>query len=301
MHNHHGHNHHSTAKNEKEIGNIKVAFFLNLFFTIIEIVGGIMSNSVAILADAIHDLGDSIALGVAWYFQNISKKGSDKSYSYGYRRFSVLGALINSLVLIIGSIFILTETIPRLIHPEESKADLMIGIAIIGIIANSLAVFKLKGSDSINVKVVRLHLLEDVLGWVAVLIGAIIMMIWDIPIIDPILSLVIFAYILYNVIKNLRSVIKIIMQGTPTNQELKDVQAYLDKHSEIKNYHDLHLWTMDGEYNIMTVHIKTDLSKSMSDINSLKKSIRHDLLEMGIEHTTIEFDDLQDDCELDDC
>ncbi len=139
--------------------NIKAAFFLNLAFTIVEIVGGFMTNSVAIFSDAIHDLGDSLSLGLAWYFQKISQKDRDDDYSYGYRRFSVIGALINTVVLFFGCIFILWETIPRLIHPEEVDPKGMIILSIIGIIINGAAVFNLKKGTSLNEKVVSLHLL----------------------------------------------------------------------------------------------------------------------------------------------
>ena len=301
MHVDHTHDHHKMESSDQDVKNIRTAFFLNLFFTIVEIVGGFYTNSVAILADAIHDLGDSLALGVAWYFQKISKKGSDASFSYGYRRFSVLGALINSLVLIIGSVFILNETIPRLWNPEESNALGMIWIAVLGVLVNGIAALRLRKGSSLNERVVMLHLMEDVLGWVAVLIGAICMLIWDVPILDPILSFLIFTYILINVFRNLRKVVKIIMQGTPSNEELKKVEAYFDQHRSIKSHHDLHFWTMDGQYYIMTVHIRLNIEYIPSEITEIKKGIRKDLKEMGIDHPTIEIDMSEEDCELEDC
>lgn len=155
---HHHQHHHSDVK------NIKVAFFLNVTFTIVEIIGGFFTNSIAILSDAVHDLGDSLSLGMAWYFQKKAKNGSDKLFSYGYKRFSLLGAIINSIVLIVGSIFILTEAIPRLFHPEQAEVKGMFLLAILGLIVNGAAVLRLKKGHSINEKVVSLHLLEDVLG-----------------------------------------------------------------------------------------------------------------------------------------
>ena len=198
--------HHHSHEQEKG-GNIKVAFFLNISFTIIEIIGGVLTNSVAILSDALHDLGDSLSLGLAWYFEKKSKKGRSKNFSFGYKRFSLLGALINAIVLIIGSIFILREAIPRIINPEPVDTKGMILLAILGIFVNGLAVLRLKKGTSLNEKVISLHLLGDVFGWIAVLIGAIAIYYFNSPIIDPILSFLIAGFILFNVYKNLNKVI----------------------------------------------------------------------------------------------
>ena len=192
-HHHHGHHHHHDTE------NISTAFFLNLAFTIIEIIGGLMTNSVSIMSDALHDLGDSLSLGLAWYFQKVAKKGRDKTFSYGYKRFSVLGAMINAIVLVIGSVFILQESIPRLWQPETPNAQGMFWLAILGILVNGAAVLKLKKGTSLNEKVISLHLLEDVLGWAAVLIGSVLMYFFDLPIIDPLLSIGIAFFILTNV------------------------------------------------------------------------------------------------------
>lgn len=276
-----GHKHGLTENSTK---NIKTAFFLNFAFTIVEIIGGFMTNSVAIFSDAIHDLGDSLSLGLAWYFQKISQKGRDDEYSYGYRRFSVLGALINTVVLFLGCIFILWETIPRLIHPEEVDPKGMIFLSILGIIVNGAAVFNLKKGHSLNEKVVSLHLLEDVLGWVAVLIGSIIMLFWDLPIIDPILSIIITSYILFNIYKNIKSSMSVILQRIPDNVDLNKIQNYLLSNKNIASFTDLHIWSLDGEYNIMTINIRlTDEadSKIISDIHS-------ELNELNIQHCTIE-------------
>ncbi|MCG8574243.1 MAG: cation diffusion facilitator family transporter [Flavobacteriales bacterium] len=299
---HSGHDHHKDHSDNSDLKNISVAFFLNFAFTLVEIVGGFFTNSVAILADAIHDLGDSLSLGLAWYFQRLSKKGSDHKYSYGYKRFSVLGALINSMVLLLGSAFILIETIPRLWAPEESNAKGMILLAVLGILVNGAAFFRLKKGESLNEKVVSLHLLEDVLGWVAVLIGGIAMLIWDIPILDPILSLLISGYILFNVFRNLKKAVKIIMQGSPSQEALLAVKTYFDTHPKIIGHHDLHLWTMDGIYHILTVHLIISKETYHEDISELKKEIRAELkTQNNIEHPTLEFELEGENCELGAC
>ena len=291
-HDHHHHHH--------ETGNIKVAFFLNLFFTIIEIVGGIMTNSLAILSDALHDLGDSFSLGLAWYFQNISKKGRDKKYSYGYKRFSLLGAIINGVVLVAGSIIIIKEAIPRLLSPQEANAQGMIILAILGVIINGAAVLKLKKGSSQNEKVVSLHLLEDVLGWVAVLIGSIIIYFTDWYIIDPILSLGIALFILFNVYKGLKTSFNIILQAVPDEMSIDEIQDKLVQIKGVQSIHDLHIWSLDGERNVLTVHVVIDDELDLP-IPDLKMSINQEMKKLGISHCTIETEKEGEECVLVDC
>ncbi|MGB0523512.1 MAG: cation diffusion facilitator family transporter [Flammeovirgaceae bacterium] len=278
-HHHHGHG---------DSSNIKVAFFLNLSFTIVEVVGGIFTNSLAILSDALHDLGDSLTLGLAWYFQNLSKKGRDQSFSYGYRRFSLLGAIINSVVLIVGSIFILVEAVPRVLHPEEVNAEGMIWLAILGIIVNGAAVLRLKKGTSINERVVSLHLLEDVLGWVAVLIASIIMLFFDVPLLDPILSMCIAAYILFNAYRGIKESFSIILQGVPKHISVKSLEQQLLRIEGVQEVHDLHIWTMDGEYNIVSVHLVVSDDSTKQQIAEIRKIARNLLENEQIEHVTIE-------------
>ena len=265
----HSHNHSD--------GNVKVAFFLNLSFTIIEIIGGLYTNSLAILSDALHDLGDSLSLELSWYFQKLSKKGRTKKFSYGYKRFSLLGAIINSIVLVAGSIFILTKAIPELFNPGETNVQGMLYLAILGIVVNGAAVLKLRKGESLNEKVVSLHLLEDVLGWVAVLIGSVIMMYTDAPFIDPLLSVLISLFVLYNVYKNLRKSMLVILQGIPEDVSLEVIKEKLKDISEITDVHDNHVWSMDGEYNILTIHLRLDKDYKLSRQAKLKETVRSQL------------------------
>ncbi|WP_420575390.1 cation diffusion facilitator family transporter [Ekhidna sp.] len=294
-----GHNH-DHSHNHSE-GNVKVAFFLNLSFTIIEVIGGLYTNSLAILSDALHDLGDSLSLGLSWYFQKLSKKGRTKKFSYGYKRFSLLGAIINSIVLVAGSIFILTKAIPELFNPGETNVQGMLYLAILGIVVNGAAVLKLRKGESLNEKVVSLHLLEDVLGWVAVLIGSIIMMYTDAPFIDPLLSVLISLFVLYNVYKNLRKSMLVILQGIPEDVSLEDIKEKLKDISEITDVHDNHVWSMDGEYNILTIHLQLDKDYKLSEQAKLKEKVRSKLKDESINHITIEFEAQDEKCELEDC
>lgn len=291
-----GHSHHHKHEHSSE-GNIKVAFFLNLAFSAIELVGGLLTNSVAILSDALHDLGDSLSLGVAWYFAKLAKKKSTPNFSYGFKRYSVLGALINSIVLVTGSIFILTEAIPRLIDPVNPETEEMIYLAIGGVIVNGLAAWKLSGGKSINEKAVYLHLLEDILGWVAVLIGALVMHFTYLPIIDPILSILIALYILSNIYKNLKESFRIILQATPSNIDIKKVHEVFTNMSEIESFHDCHSWTMDGEYHVLSVHLVLKKDQPLGDLKFIKQKVKEELFHLGINHTTIEFETGNEECE----
>ena len=290
------HHHHQHTKE-----NIKVAFFLNLCFTVIELVGGLLTNSMAILSDALHDLGDSVSLGLAWYFQKIAQKKSDLSYSYGYKRFSLLGAFINSLILSVGSIFILIEAIPRLFDPKQPDASGMIILAIIGVIVNGFAVLRLKKGKSINEKVVSLHLLEDVLGWLAVLIGSIVMYFFNLPVIDSLLSIGIAIFILLNVFKNIRQSIRIILQGVPDSVDIELVKNELKTFANISDVHDLHIWSVDGEYNVLTVHIVLNENMQQEKLTDLKHKIKSRLHDFNIQHVTIEFEMKDEMCELEKC
>lgn len=295
-HNHHHHDHtHAAAK------NIGVAFFLNIFFTIIEIAGAIFTNSVAIMSDAIHDLGDSLSLGLAWYFQHLSHKGSTKQYSYGYKRFSLLGAIINSIVLVTGSILVLTVAIPRIIHPQPTNTNGMLLLAVFGIIVNGAAVFRLRKGNTLNEKVVSLHLLEDVLGWAAVLLGSLIMHFFDLPIIDPILSITIACYVLFNVYRNIGKSMRIILQGTPEEVDMKEITREIEAFAEVDGVHDLHVWSIDGNYNILTIHVVLTQNQPFELLSELKNAIRKTLEQKGIQHATIEFETLNEKCSLEGC
>ncbi len=295
-HNHeHSHNHAHTD------GNIGVAFFLNLAFTIIELVGGLFTNSIAIISDAVHDFGDSLSLGLAWYFQKLSKKGSTRQYTYGYKRFSLLGAIINSVVLIVGSVFVITEAIPRLISPQETNAGGMLILAIIGIVINGIAVLRTRKGSSVNERVVSLHLLEDVLGWAAVLVGSIVMHITGISIIDPILSIAIACFVLFNIFKNIKQVLPILLQGVPTDVDREHIIEKLEGIENVSNVHDLHIWSLDDEYNVLTVHITLGESIAMDALAETKMEIRSLLKNEGIHHATIEFETPDETCTFEDC
>ncbi|MGP4069680.1 cation diffusion facilitator family transporter [Halobacillus sp. B29] len=293
-----GHHHHHHI--DSSTGKIKTAFFLNLFFTIIEIIGGIMTNSMAILSDALHDLGDSLSLGLAWFLQNFSQKEQSKEFSFGYKRFSLLAALVNSVVLIVGSVFILTEAIPRLLNPEQPNTTGMIILAILGIIVNGAAVFRLRGGDSMNQTVISWHLLEDVLGWAAVLVVSIIMSFTDLPILDPIASIAITVFILYNVVKNFIKTMRLFLEGVPESISLEDIVQKINEVPNINSTHHTHLWSMDGENHAFSTHVVVPEDATKEEICDVKERIKEILHTISLEHVTIEIEYEDESCSIQD-
>lgn len=291
----------SRAERPMALGNIKAAFLLNTGFIIFEMTGGILTNSMAILSDALHDLGDSLSLGLAWYFQKISGKKKDKHYSFGYRRFSLLGAVVNSVVLVTGSVLVLNETVPRLFNPQPSDARGMFVLALLGILVNGFAALKLNRGKTINEKVVSLHLLEDVLGWAAVLIGSIVMIFTRLLIIDPILSLLITLFILFNVFRNLRMIFRVFLQAVPKELNLEEIEKKILAVPGVSAIHDLHTWTLDGQYNILTLHLIVGERKNRPESENIKKKIKLLLKDLNIQHITIEIHSPDEECYLDSC
>ncbi|WP_298829860.1 cation diffusion facilitator family transporter [uncultured Planococcus sp.] len=277
------------AKAHKSTKNIKLAFVINLLFSIGELIGGFLINSVAIMSDAIHDLGDAIALGISWFLQNFSNKEGDKKFSFGYKRFSLLGALINAAVLIAGSIYIFTQAIPLLFNPEHSNAQGMIWFAIVGVLLNGYAAFKLHKGKSVNEGVLSWHMLEDVLGWVAVLIVGIVLLFKDIHILDPILSLAIALFILVNVVRNLTKTMKVLLEGVPEGIDIEEIQAKIEKIPGVLSVGDLNIWSIDGEENALNLHLSVE-GDSLADSTVIKEKVRMATSDLKIVHSAIELE-----------
>ena len=264
--------------------NILIAFLLNISFSIIELIGGLITNSVSILSDSIHDLGDAISIGISYYMERKSKKHADKKYTYGYVRYSVLGGVITTTILLVGSILVIISATKRLFNPEEINYSGMIIFAILGVILNFLAAYVTREGDSINQKSVNLHMLEDVLGWVIVLIGAIIMNFTDIKILDSLMSIGVALFILFNSIKNLKTVLDLFLEKTPNDIDIDSIKKHLLEIKGVEDIHHIHVWSIDGYNNYATMHI---VSKE-KDISKVKKEIREELEEHNICHAILE-------------
>ncbi len=291
------HSHHHTHVHSPESGkNIAIAFLLNFSFTIIELVGGLLTNSVAILSDALHDLGDSISLALAWYFQKVSGHSPNARYSYGYKRFALLGALINATVLLLGSVFVIYASVMRILQPQYVKVEGMFLLAILGVIINGVAVWRTHKSSGINERIVSLHLLEDVMGWIAVLIASVVMMFVEVPILDPILSIGISVFVLYNVVRNLIATFNVILQGVPSDIKLTALQQKIEQLEAVIAVHDLHVWSLDSQYNIASLHAVISPEMTLDQMAQLKQEIKLLMLAEQIEHTTVEFETEQEEC-----
>lgn len=284
-------------KNES-VDNIKTAFFLNLIFAVLEMIGGFLTNSIAIISDAIHDLGDSISIGASYILEKKSKKEPDENYTYGYLRYSLLGAFITATVLLIGSIFVIFKAIARFSTLEVINYDGMIIFAIFGVLINGYAAYVTSKGDKTNEKAISLHMLEDVLGWATVLIGSICMKVFELPILDPILSIAISLYILFHVYKYLKEVFHVFMERVPSSMNVTSIEEELCKISDqIKEVHHTHIWTMDGINNYITTHVVVDNKIDPKKIIEIKKNIKERLENLNITHNTIEIDYTREKCQ----
>jgi cobalt-zinc-cadmium efflux system protein len=287
-----GHGHIS----DDSISNFKWIFFINLAFTILEAIGGLYTNSLAIVSDALHDFGDSFTLGLSWYLEGRSRKGSDTRYSYGYRRFSLFSALANAIVLIAGSFYIFYEAIPRLIHPQPSNAEGMLILSVIGILVNGYAFYRFRRGQSLNVQMINWHLLGDLLGWIAVFIVSISLLFADIRILDPILSILINLYVLYNVVRNLRKTLALFMQAVPESIVLPELEQSLQEIPGVQSIHHTHIWSLDGTHNVLTAHLVVEACTEKEDLIRIKKEVEQITHGMDVEHTTVEIDYEDEDC-----
>lgn len=295
-HHHHHHHHHHQQTDENASQRIGWAFFLNLGFTIIEFIGGMLTNSTAILADAVHDLGDSLAIGSAWVLNKLSGRDPTQRYTYGYQRLSLVGALVNAMILVVGSVWILSLAIPRLWQPEMPHAEGMMLLAVLGIAVNGFAAYKLSRGKTMNERVLNWHLLEDVLGWVAVFIVAVALMFVDWPILDPLLSIAFTLFILVNVVKSLWDTIKLFVQAAPDAAMTAQIQRALSSLDEVQDVHHLHVWSLDGERHVCTAHLVLHGDYSSAELRQLKAQVAILLEPFQLAHTTIEFEFPEEHC-----
>jgi cobalt-zinc-cadmium efflux system protein len=275
------HQHHHSDKN-----GLSLAFWLNLLFSIIEVIGGILTNSTAIIADAFHDFMDAIAIGFAVLLEKLSGKKRTSKFSYGYKRFSLLAALGMSAFLLTGAVLMCFSAYQSFLNPEPVNSVGMLGLAILGIAVNGFAFLRIKQSNNHahhhghahttnhNSRAIMLHLLEDVLGWVAVLIGATVIYFTGWYWIDGVLALAIAVFIGYNATKNLINSMKVLLQSVPENVNIDDLANELKNIEGIENIHDLHIWSLDGSYHIGSLHavVKTDYVKQEIDVFRLFQS-----------------------------
>ena len=271
--------------------NIFIAFVLNFIFAIFEFVGGIFTGSVAIISDAVHDIGDAASIGAAFFLEKKSKKQPDEAYTYGYARYSVLGSAITTLILLAGSILVIYNAIQRIITPTQIDYNGMIIFAIVGVCVNFTAALFTHGGGSLNQKAVNLHMLEDVLGWVVVLIGALIMRFTDFYILDPLMSIGVAVFILANALKNAKAAVDIFLEKTPSNVDVLEIKRHIEEIDGVADAHHIHIWSMDGQSHYATMHIV-----AKGNFHEIKDEIRRELKEHGISHVTLEMESVGEHC-----
>lgn len=276
----------STRKTEL----LRFAFWLNLSFALFEVIGGWWIGSLAILSDALHDFGDSISLGLAWYFQHLSQRSNDNQYSFGYARFSTLGALVNSVILLLGSAFLVYNSVISFGDHELPKTGWMMGIAVIGIAVNGVAFKTLHAGTSLNERTAALHLLEDVLGWVAVLVGAAVMYLTEWAWIDPALSLGIAVWIGINAVKNLQKSSRVFMQSVPTDVDLEEIIREMERDSRVQEVHNVRIWSLDGTEHVVSMHVVLNFDAHLSEVEKIRIELKEYLKTTGLNEVTLQFE-----------
>ena len=271
--------------------NILIAFILNITFSIFELIGGALTGSIAILTDSLHDIGDALSIGISYVLEKKSKRKADAKHTYGYIRYSVAGSLITIVILLLGSVFVIYESAKRLFNPVPINYDGMIIFAIFGVIVNTIATYATSKGDSLNQKSVNIHMLEDVLGWIVVLIGSILMKFTDITYIDSCLSIIVALFILINCAIQFKRIVDIFLEVTPSNIDVKEIREHLLKIKGVLDVHHIHVRSIDGYNNFATLHAVVEKYNP-----KIKEEIKEELEEHGIAHSTIELELDDENC-----
>jgi cobalt-zinc-cadmium efflux system protein len=278
--------------------NILIAFLLNFAFAVFECFGGIFTGSVAIISDAVHDVGDAASIGISYFLEKKSKKQPDTTHTYGYARYSVVGGVITTLILLCGSVLVTINAIDRIFHPTEINYDGMLVFAVVGVIVNLCAALFTRHGHSLNQRAVNLHMLEDVLGWVVVLVGAIVMRFTNLAIIDPLMSIGVAVFIFVGAVKNLGEMLDLFLEKTPHGVSVDEIKEHLCELDGVEGVHHVHVWSMDGQSHYATLHL---VLSDGHDGHTVKEAVREELREHGIGHVTMELEAPGEHCHEIDC
>lgn len=272
--------------------SILLAFLLNLGFSVFEFVGGIFTGSAAIAADALHDLGDAVSIGVSYVLERKSRRAADARLSYGGAGYSVIGGVVTMLILLMSSAAVILHAAKRLVHPVAIDYTGMIVFALVGLLVNLCAAFATRKGDSFGQKAVNLHMLEDVLGWAGVLVGAVVMRFTDFVILDPLLSLAAAAFIAVHALRHLKEAADLLLAKTPDGVDLRELEARLCGIDGVADVHHVHVWSLDGHTHCATAHIVTDAPPA-----AIRQAARAALREFGIAHATLETETSSERCD----
>lgn len=273
----------------------RVAFFINLGFGMLELVAGLLTNSVAILADVIHVLGHSTSLGLAWYLEHYSHKDRDSAYTFGYRRFSLLGALVGATVLFIGSLVVLSQAIPRLFSPEPAHAPGMAAFSLFAIGVYSFAFLRLKRSSGYNAQIAAWNLMQDVLGWIAIFVASVALLFNSrLSFLDPLLSIGLTTFVILNAIRALRFTLKVLLQATPEHIPLRYIRYKLEALPQVQSTHHTHIWSLDGERHVLTTHLIVNSTTTRQEVAQIRREIRAIARDWHIDDVTVEIEHADD-------
>ena len=291
----HSHHHHHEV-NSTSLKNIRIVFLLNASFTVIEVIGGVLTGSLAVLADALHDFGDTISLALAYYFETLAQRRSSKGFSYGYRRFSLLSAVFTAGFLIFGAVAVLWTAIPKLFAPETPHTEGMFALAVLGIVVNGYAATKMSHGSKLNEQMISWHFWEDLLGWVAVLLVSLAIHFFDWAFLDPLLSILVTGVILLGVFKALKKTILLFLQATPEGVDIDAMTQSAMTVEGVLGVHDLHTWSLDGENHVMTLHAVVGEGVDLASSLKIKEALKTKLQTYGKFHITLELEVDGADC-----
>ncbi len=283
--------HHHHAHSPTSAARILTAFLLNLCFSIFELFGGILTGSVAILSDALHDLGDAAGIGCSFLLERKSRKQPDATHTYGYARYSVLGGLITTAILLAGSCIVIYNAILRLLNPTPIHYDGMLIFAVVGVLVNLAAALFTRHGESLNQRAVNLHMLEDILGWAVVLVGTVVMRFTDWVFLDPLMSIGVAVFILIHALKNLKEIADLFLEKTPDGVTVEEISHHLTELEGVVSIHHVHIRSLDGSRHYATLHAVVE-----GDPAAVKAAIRAGLAEHGITHATVETEAVGEEC-----
>ncbi len=267
----HGHSHLPADKSDRSFA---IAFFSNLVFALIELIGGFMTQSLAITADAVHDFGDALSIGLAWGFERYSRKASSQDFNFGYRRFSLFAAMISGVVISSGAIAIAWTAIARFSEPRNPATIGMAGLAILGVIVNGVGAFALKRGKSHSEKMLTWHMVEDLFGWIVVLMGAVIMHFTGWTWVDPLLAIILSGFILWNVLRHLKGTVYLLLQGRPASFRESDFSEAVLKLEGVAGIDSIRVWSLDGYQNVMSLRVHIHSLQDHRKIEQTKTQIR---------------------------
>jgi len=286
----HAHDHGDVFHSHAPIGKMKLAFFLTLIILVVELIGGIISQSLALLSDAGHVLTDIAAIGLSWYAMHQSQKPASEKFTFGYHRSGILAAFINAMTLIVIAVVILYEAIERFKNPQPVESTWMFISASVGLVMNLYLGLGLRKEDNINVKSAVLHMIGDAMASAGVIIGGFVILFTGWDIVDPVLSVLIALLIAAGAWKIVKQTIGILMEGTPKGISLKEITDKLQSVDGVVNVHDLHVWSITSGKNALSCHVVLNNQVSFQESQVILRKIEHEMVHQGIGHVTIQLE-----------